>query len=81
MRVQIKEHTIQLRDMVPGDVAVSPDRKDVYACANFITKEMNGKPVHAIFKLNSLTCQYMDNWDYGKHVVKLGAGHSLSLDI
>jgi hypothetical protein len=77
MKVTIVEPTIKLRDLKPGEIAVSPDRKDVFACANFTS--LDGKIASlAIFKLNSLTCQYQDNWDYDRPVVKI-TGHNVIL--
>ncbi len=71
METEFVEKYQQLKDMVPGDIAVSKDRNKFYICG-FHMVYNNNKPL--ILDLNNLTNQYTDKRDMNELIRMLKPG-------
>jgi hypothetical protein len=74
MEVEVIEKYDKLRDLRPGQMAVSKDRQKVFACAHVMIR---GNPMPQVFELTDLRSQYPDKIDKEQPVRVLGEGERI----
>lgn len=79
MEAKFIEKYSLLKEMQPGDIAVSKDRKKFFVCGQYYDKEKK-ENIKNILNLNDLRDQYSDSWNMNTDIRLLKIGDKIVIE-